>query len=108
MSARRPLWVVVMAAGEGTRMRSERPKPMHVLCGRAMLLHILDALSDLAIDRTVVVVGHAAERVTKMLLEQGPPEMPIDFVEQHVQRGTGDAAGIAMTAFPDDDETDDG
>jgi len=97
-----------MAAGEGTRMKSERPKPMHLLCGRAMLLHILDSLADLAIDRTVVVVGHAAERVTKMLLEQGPPEMPVDFVEQHVQRGTGDAAGIAMTAFPDDDATDDG
>jgi bifunctional UDP-N-acetylglucosamine pyrophosphorylase/glucosamine-1-phosphate N-acetyltransferase len=97
-----------MAAGEGTRMRSERPKPMHVLCGRAMLLHILDALSELPIDRTVVVVGHGAELVTKMLLEQGPPGMALDFVEQHVQRGTGDAAGIAMTAFPEDDALDDG
>ena len=108
MSARRPLWAVVMAAGEGTRMRSERPKPLHVLCGRAMLLHILDALSELPIDRTVVVVGHAAERVTKTLLEQGPPGLAIDFVEQHVQRGTGDAAGIAMTALPDDEALDDG
>jgi len=108
MSAKRPLWVVVMAAGEGTRMRSERPKPLHVLCGRAMLLHILDALSELPIDRTVVVVGHAAERVTKTLLEQGPPGLPIEFVEQHMQRGTGDAAGIAMTALPEDDSFDDG
>ncbi|TML90219.1 MAG: bifunctional UDP-N-acetylglucosamine diphosphorylase/glucosamine-1-phosphate N-acetyltransferase GlmU [Actinobacteria bacterium] len=108
MSARRPLWVVLMAAGEGTRMRSERPKPLHVLCGRAMLLHILDALSELPIDRTVVVVGHAAERITKTLLEQGPPGLPIEFVEQHRQRGTGDAAGIAMTALPEDDTFDDG
>jgi bifunctional UDP-N-acetylglucosamine pyrophosphorylase/glucosamine-1-phosphate N-acetyltransferase len=108
MTARRPLWVVVMAAGEGTRMKSERPKPLHVLCGRPMLMHILDALSELAIDRVVVVVGHGAERVTKTLLEQGPPTLAIDFVEQHVQRGTGDATGIAMTALPDDEALDDG
>ena len=108
MSVRRPLWAVVMAAGEGTRMKSERPKPLHVLCGRAMLLHILDAVGDLPVDRVVVVVGHAGERVTKMVLEQAPPGVTIDFVEQQVQRGTGDAAGIAMTAFPDDDGFDDG
>ncbi|MDQ4069004.1 MAG: NTP transferase domain-containing protein, partial [Actinomycetota bacterium] len=60
----RPLSAVVMAAGEGTRMRSELPKPLHPLCGRPMLLHVLDALSELLVDRAVVVVGHGAERVT--------------------------------------------
>jgi bifunctional UDP-N-acetylglucosamine pyrophosphorylase/glucosamine-1-phosphate N-acetyltransferase len=108
MSVGRPLWAVVMAAGEGTRMKSERPKPLHVLCGRAMLLHILDAVGQLPVDRVVVVIGHAGERVTKAVLEQGPQTVTIDFVEQQVQRGTGDAAGIAMTAFPDDDGLDDG
>src|SRR5437763_9323472 len=99
----RPLSAVVMAAGEGTRMRSERPKPLHVLCGRPMLLHVIDALSGLPLDRVVVVVGHGAERVVKTLQDLAPHELVIDHVEQHVQRGTGDAASVALTAFPDDD-----
>ena len=44
----RPLSAVVLAAGEGTRMRSSRPKPLHRLCGRPMILHILDALAELS------------------------------------------------------------
>ena len=98
----RPLSAVVLAAGEGTRMKSTRPKPLHVLCGRPMVLHILDALSELPLDRAVVVVGHGAERVTKTLSEQAPQGLAIEFVEQHVQRGTGDAVAVALTAFPDD------
>src|SRR5204863_7928532 len=104
----RPLAAVVLAAGEGTRMRSARPKPLHVLCGRPMLLHVLDALSELPVERAVVVVGHGAERVTKTLQEQAPPHLILDFVEQHVPRGTGDAASVALTAFPDDLESEDG
>ena len=61
----RRLSAVVLAAGEGTRMRSSRPKPLHLLCGRAMLLYVLDALADCSVSRVVVVVGHGAERVTK-------------------------------------------
>ena len=88
-------------------MRSALPKPLHPLCGRPMLLHVLDALSELLVDRAVVVVGHGAERVTKTLQEYGPPDLIIDFVDQHVQRGTGDAASVALTAFPNDDDSDD-
>src|SRR3954452_5468895 len=95
---------VVLAAGEGKRMRSARPKPLHLLCGRAMLLHILDRVAELDAERAVVVVGHGAERITKKLVEDGPPGLPIEFVEQAVQRGTGDAAAVALTAFIDDDE----
>jgi bifunctional UDP-N-acetylglucosamine pyrophosphorylase/glucosamine-1-phosphate N-acetyltransferase len=102
----RPLSAVVLAAGEGTRMKSARPKPVHLLCGRPMVLHVIDALDDLDVDRAVVVVGHGAERVTKALLEQAPPRLTIDFVEQRVQRGTGDAVSVALTAFPDDDAED--
>ena len=102
----RPLAAVVLAAGEGTRMKSERPKPLHRLCGRPLVLHVLDALAELELHRAVVVVGHGAERVTKTLQEQCPPDLTIDFVEQHVQRGTGDAVSVALTAFPDDDEND--
>lgn len=103
MMAERTLTSVILAAGVGTRMRSERPKPLHLLCGRAMLLHILDAAAALDMERAVVVVGHSAERVTKKLIENGPSHLPIDFVEQAEQRGTGDALMVGLTAFPDDD-----
>jgi len=106
--AQRPLSAIVLAAGEGTRMKSSRPKPLHRLCGRAMVLHILDALGELPLDRAVVVVGHGAERVTKILSEEALPGLPIEFVEQHVQRGTGDAAAVALTAFGGDDDGEDG
>ena len=98
MSQYRPLSGVVLAAGEGTRMRSETPKVLHPLCGRPMLLHVIDALVALPLERIVVVVGHGAERVTKTLQEQLATELPVEFVEQRVQRGTGDAASVALTA----------
>jgi bifunctional UDP-N-acetylglucosamine pyrophosphorylase/glucosamine-1-phosphate N-acetyltransferase len=98
------LAAVVLAAGEGTRMRSSRPKPLHRLCGRPMVFHVLDALSGLALHRAVVVVGHGATRVTKALAEAAPPGVPIEFVEQPVQRGTGDAVSVALTAFGDGDD----
>src|SRR5437764_1055057 len=98
MTQYRPLSAVVLAAGEGTRMRSETPKVLHPLCGRPMLLHVIDALVALPLERIVVVVGHGAERVTKTLQEQLATELPVEFVEQRVQRGTGDAASVALTA----------
>ena len=101
----RPLAAVVLAAGEGTRMRSARPKPLHMLCGRPMVLYVLDALAGCSTDRAVVVVGHGAERVTKKLQEEAP-DVILDFVEQRVQRGTGDAVSVGLTAFPDDDVDD--
>ncbi|NLV56233.1 MAG: NTP transferase domain-containing protein [Acidimicrobiales bacterium] len=105
--ADRPLAAVVLAAGEGTRMRSERPKPLHLLCGKAMVRYVLDSLSDCDVDRVVVVVGHGAERVTKKLqAEEG--DLLLDFVEQHTQQGTGDAVAVGLTAFPDDDDRHDG
>ena len=107
-STYRPLSAVVLAAGEGTRMRSETPKVLHPLCGRPMLLHVLDALTVLPLERIVVVVGHGAERVTKTVQEQLATEMPVEFVEQRVPRGTGDAASVALTAsgFDGDGEDD--
>jgi len=87
-------------------MRSARPKPLHLLCGRPMVMHVIDALGELPIERVVAVVGHGAERVTKALQELVSPNTTVEFVEQHVQRGTGDAVAVALTAFPDDDEED--
>ena len=51
MSGYRPLAAVVLAAGEGTRMRSTTPKVLHPLCGRPMLLHVVDALGALPLER---------------------------------------------------------
>src|SRR5947209_740427 len=103
----RPLSAVVLAAGEGTRMRSGTPKVLHQLCGRPMVLHVVDALAELPLERIVVVVGHAAERVTKALHDQLVTEVPVEFVEQRVQRGTGDAVSVALTVFDDLDAEDD-
>jgi bifunctional UDP-N-acetylglucosamine pyrophosphorylase/glucosamine-1-phosphate N-acetyltransferase len=97
----RPLSAIVLAAGAGTRMRSERPKPLHRLCGRTMLQYVLDSLADVDARRAVIVVGHGGERVTKKLQEE-PGELALDFVEQRVQRGTGDAVAVALSAFDDD------
>jgi bifunctional UDP-N-acetylglucosamine pyrophosphorylase / glucosamine-1-phosphate N-acetyltransferase len=97
------LAAVVLAAGEGTRMRSSRPKPLHRLCGQPMVVWVLDALSDLDVSRVVVVVGHGSTRMTKALAEARTLAVPLEVVEQPVQRGTGDALSVALTAFNDDD-----
>ena len=94
---------IVLAAGEGTRMRSSRPKPLHLICGRAMVLHVIHALELLAPERTAVVVGHGAEQVTKKVQQMAPAWANVAFVEQMQQNGTGDAAATGMTAFPGDD-----
>jgi bifunctional UDP-N-acetylglucosamine pyrophosphorylase/glucosamine-1-phosphate N-acetyltransferase len=99
---------IVLAAGEGSRMRSNRPKPLHLMCGRPMVMHVIHALEAVQPDRTVVVVGHGAERVTKKVQEQAPEWAHVTFVEQAVQRGTGDAAMVGLSAFPGDDLDDDG
>lgn len=89
------LSAIVLAAGQGTRMRSALPKPLHALCGRAMLHYVLDAVDGCGVGHTVVVVGHGAELMSKKLVDWPG----LDLVEQRVQRGTGDAASVGMTAF---------
>ena len=84
-------------------MRSNRPKPLHLICGRPMVMHVIHALEDVAPERTVVVVGHGAERVTKKVQEQAPLWANVTFVEQTVQRGTGDAAMVGLDGLPGDD-----
>src|SRR6478609_3936551 len=101
----RELSAIVLAAGEGTRMRSSRPKPLHLLAGRAMLQYMLDSLADCSVGNVVVVVGHGAERVTKKL-QAAESDLHLTFVEQHTQLGTGDAASVGMTGLPDDDGPD--
>ena len=81
-------------------MHSARPKPLHRLCGRPMILHVLDALAELPVERVVVVVGHRGEWVTKTLTESAPRGLNVEFVEQATFGGTGDALAVALTAFP--------
>src|SRR5579871_6201056 len=93
------LSAIVLAAGEGTRMRSSLPKPLHRLCGRPMVLHVLDALAELAVGKVVVVVAHGSAEVTKTLQADAPAGLELEFVEQARPLGTGDAAAVALTAF---------
>ena len=95
----RPLSAIVLAAGEGTRMNSATPKPLHRLCGRPMVLFVLDALAQLTVDRVVVVVGRAAPEVTKTIQSEAARSLNIEFVEQPEPRGTGDATAIALTGL---------
>jgi bifunctional UDP-N-acetylglucosamine pyrophosphorylase/glucosamine-1-phosphate N-acetyltransferase len=98
---------IVLAAGQGTRMRSDRPKPIHVICGRPMVMHVLHALEGLSVEHTVLVVGHEAELVTKKVQDLAPANLHVSFVEQTVQRGTGDAVLVGLTALHVEDHEDD-
>ncbi len=100
--AARQLSAIVLAAGAGSRMRSERPKPLHRLCGKPMLMYVVESLADVSVDRAVIVVGHKGDWVTKKMQEQSH-DVEIDFVEQREQRGTGDATLVGMVGLPEDD-----
>lgn len=87
--------VVVLAAGEGKRMKSALPKVLHPLLGRTLLGHVLAAAAPLGADRTVVVVGHGADQVREHLAEVAPAALA---VLQERQLGTGHAVRIALDA----------
>jgi UDP-N-acetylglucosamine diphosphorylase/glucosamine-1-phosphate N-acetyltransferase len=94
MTARPLVDAVVLAAGKGTRMRSDLPKVLHELAGRPLLAHVLDTARRAGIDRTVVVVGHQAERVRDACRASD-----LAFVLQQPQLGTGHAVQVAATAL---------
>jgi bifunctional UDP-N-acetylglucosamine pyrophosphorylase/glucosamine-1-phosphate N-acetyltransferase len=85
--------VVVLAAGEGKRMKSAVPKVLHPLLGRTLLGHVLAAVGTLRADRTVVVVGHGADQVTAHIAAVAPDAVAVLQAEQ---RGTGHAARVAV------------
>ncbi len=96
-----PLSVIILAAGEGSRMRSSRPKPLHHLCGRPMIEHVVNAAAGTSPDRVVVVVGHRGDWVSKALIDRSPSGVELTFVEQPEQLGTGDAAAVGLTGVAD-------
>ncbi|GAA2541510.1 bifunctional UDP-N-acetylglucosamine diphosphorylase/glucosamine-1-phosphate N-acetyltransferase GlmU [Streptomyces sp. NPDC058947] len=93
MSANRPAAVVVLAAGEGTRMKSATPKVLHELCGRSLVGHVLAAAGELNPEHLVVVVGHAREKVTAHLGEIAPD---VRTAVQAEQNGTGHAVRMGL------------
>src|SRR3712207_1464917 len=93
-----PVFAVVLAAGKGTRMKSNRAKVLHTLCGVPMVNYVIEALGLLAPERLLVIVGHQAELVEAVL--------PIDAepVLQREQLGTGDAVRVALGALEEEEE----
>ena len=88
--------VVVLAAGQGTRMRSRTPKVLHRVGGRSMLGHVLAAAEPLGAARTVVVVGSGREAVAEHLADVAPQALA---VVQDQQLGSGHAAAVALDAL---------
>ncbi|GAA4688317.1 bifunctional UDP-N-acetylglucosamine diphosphorylase/glucosamine-1-phosphate N-acetyltransferase GlmU [Streptomyces chumphonensis] len=93
MSANRPAAVVVLAAGEGTRMKSSTPKVLHDICGRSLVGHVVASAKELDPEHLVVVVGHARERVSAHLAEL---DGAVRTAVQHEQNGTGHAVRMAL------------
>lgn len=92
----RPLHIVILAAGKGTRMKSERSKVLHRLAGRPLLDHVLDAARAVNPASVTVVVGHQADAVRSAMAGRG-----CGFVTQEPQIGTGHALLQAEPALRD-------
>lgn len=86
---------IVLAAGQGTRMRSRLPKVLHTLAGRPLVCHVLDALRSAGVERPVVVVGHEADAVEAAL------GGTVQTVRQEPQLGTADAVRVGLSALPE-------
>ncbi len=88
--------VLILAAGKGTRMKSDLPKVLHPLAGRPLLAHVVDVAREMGPERIVAVVGHGGSDVRAAFAGQG-----LIFVEQTPQLGTGHAVLAAQEAFSD-------
>ncbi|MEV4870207.1 bifunctional UDP-N-acetylglucosamine diphosphorylase/glucosamine-1-phosphate N-acetyltransferase GlmU [Streptomyces syringium] len=98
MSANRPAAVVVLAAGEGTRMKSATPKVLHAICGRSLVGHVVAASRELDPEHLVVIVGHAREQVSAHLAEIDPATRT---AVQYEQNGTGHAVRMGLESLGD-------
>jgi bifunctional UDP-N-acetylglucosamine pyrophosphorylase/glucosamine-1-phosphate N-acetyltransferase len=90
------LSIIILAAGQGTRMRSARPKVLHPLAGRPLLSHVIDTARELQPTDIHVVIGHGAEQVQRDFANTD-----IQWALQAEQLGTGHAVAQAMPAIPD-------
>ncbi len=93
---------IILAAGEGTRMKSKMPKVLHKVAGKAILSYVVDNCTANAMDKTIVIVGHKKEDVIDYFKDE-----PLTFIEQKVGEGipygTGYAVSCAMDEFSDED-----
>jgi len=87
-----PVAIIVLAAGKGTRMKSDMPKVLHKIAGRSMIGHVLAALEPLAPERRVVVISPGQDDVAAEVA-------PVETAIQHEARGTGDAVRAALGAL---------
>ncbi len=93
----KPLSVVILAAGQGKRMRSDLPKVLQPLAGRALLQHVITTTRQLSPQQITVVYGHGGEQVQAAMKHE-----PLDWALQAEQKGTGHAVAQAMPGIPDD------
>ena len=95
--------VLVLAAGSGTRMRSDTPKVLHALGGRSMISHVLHAVAKVAPQHLVVVLGNQRDQVAPAVAELAEAlGRPIEVAVQEEQLGTGDAVLCGLAALPAD------
>ena len=92
--------IVILAAGKGTRMYSDKPKVLHALAGRPLLQHVLDCASELQPQQICVVYGHGGEAVP-----QAMQSYSANFILQEPQLGTGHAVQQAMEHLDDNSRT---
>ncbi len=90
------LAVIVLAAGQGTRMKSAKHKVLHAIASKPMLLHLLDTVAQLAPSREIVVVGSGRDQIEAVVGARG-----VETALQAEQRGTGDAVRAALPALAD-------
>ncbi|WP_459924767.1 NTP transferase domain-containing protein [Desulfatiferula olefinivorans] len=90
--------VIILAAGKGTRMKSDKAKVLHELNGKPMIRYVVEAARCVADDRVVVVIGHQAEQVERVVSETAQ----VRFCIQREQKGTGHAVICALPEIPDD------
>lgn len=93
------LSIIILAAGKGTRMKSSKPKVMHILGGKPLLQHVVDTAKLLNPTELAVVCGNGADEVVPYLEAQG-----INTVMQHEQKGTGHAVEQAKAFFQKSDQ----
>jgi bifunctional UDP-N-acetylglucosamine pyrophosphorylase/glucosamine-1-phosphate N-acetyltransferase len=94
---------VILAAGQGTRMKSSHPKVLHQILGRPMISYLIDTLKSIGVADILVVVGYQSEKVMAALA--GESAGGVRFVVQEPQQGTGHAVQVAMNAVPPDSHT---
>ncbi|NNE97352.1 MAG: NTP transferase domain-containing protein [Acidimicrobiales bacterium] len=98
---------LVIATASGASLVSERPKPIHLLCGRPMLSWVLAAVSDAGVGEAVVVTGPDGDWISKRVMDAPPENLTTRFLEQPRPRGNAEAALIGLSGFNEfDDEGD--